>query len=66
MRNTIGHPHPITIQDLIKKGVVIPGRKYVPAEYVPKKAISLAKCRSILAKIKGSLTQTASEIRDED
>ena len=62
----IKHPCHTTIHDLVKKGIIVPGRKYVPAKYASKKVISLAKARAILAKIKGSLAGTLSQIRDEE
>lgn len=57
----------IGIADLQRLGLpIIPGNKYIPKSWLPKKTISLAEVRRRLAKIKGSLAQTISEIRDTE
>ena len=62
------HPHqPVTIADLQKLGYpVIPGSKYIPKAWLPKKPASLETVRRRLAKIKGSLAQTIAELRNKE
>jgi len=62
----VHHPA-VTIKDLQKMGYpVIPGKDYIPKEWLPKKPISLEAVRRRLAKIKGSLAQTVADMRDEE
>ena len=57
----------ITVQDLIKMGLPItPGDKYIPKEWIPKKAPSLVEIRRRLSKIKESLAETVARMRDEE
>lgn len=57
----------VTLHDLQKMGYpIIPGSAYVPAEWLPKKPVSLAAVRRRLAKIKGSLAETVADIRDQE
>ena len=58
--------HKVTIQDLIHKGLIIPGHKYVPKSLVPKKVPSLKDVRNRMAKMKGSFAQTIAEMRAEE
>lgn len=60
-----GRPH--TIESLRREGFpVVPGDRYIPASWLHKKVPSLAQVRRRLSKIKGSLAETLSEIRDEE
>ena len=58
--------HKVTIQDLVHKGLIIPGHQYVPKHLIPKKVPSLAEVRRRLAKIKGNLSDTVAEMREEE
>ena len=56
----------ITIQDMRSKGIsLIPGNKYIPKALIPRKVPSLSDVRRRLSKIKGSLSETIAEAREE-
>ena len=56
-----------SLEDLRRRGLpLISGDRYIPASLFSKKTISLAQGRRILSKIKGSLAETVSKIRDEE
>lgn len=56
-----------TIDELRRKGIpIVPANKYIPASLFPKKVISLAEVRRRLSQIKGNLSETIAEMREEE
>ena len=57
----------ISIKEIQRRGIsIIPGNKYIPKSWIPKRAPALSEIRKRLAKIKGSLAETVAQIRDEE